>query len=948
MKPNFLTLALLLLFAVSGYAQENYSLKGLAVDTAEKKNLLNTSIMVINAKDSVLRSFARAAADGSFAIKNLSPGKFIVVISYPGYADFSEDFTLDDKKTVHDLGKVGMVLKARLLQDVIVKARAVPIKIKGDTTEFNAKAYVIQPNDRVEDLIKQFPGIEVDKDGKITAQGKTVEKVLVDGEEFFGDDPTLVTKNLRADMVDKVQLYDKKSDQATFTGIDDGQKTKTLNIKLKEDKKSGYFGKVDAGIGTRDFYQGQGMFNSFTAKQKFSAYGIAANTGKLGLGWQDRQKYGESNVQVDDNGGINMFFSGDDSGLDSFNGSYDGRGIPRAYTGGLHYDTKWNADKQSLNTNYKIGQLEVTGSSNTLTQNNQPVLDARNVNIGTRQINTDANQTFKNSMFRHKLDFNYTIKLDTSSTLKIFADGTYKNAKTRNDYSTIGRRGQMGIDTLLNTNIRSINNDEQTQMFNASAVYTHKFQKKGRTISATFNTSINDENSKGFLKSTATYYNTGTGAIDSLIEIDQLKSNAIKNQVLSSNIAYTEPLSKKLSLMLNYSINTNNGSANKRSFNKAGDSYTALDTVFSNNFTLNQLSNLVGASLNFKGTKQSFNIGTRVSDVSFKQINEYTGNIFKRHFLNWNPSASYSYNFTQQRTLYLRYYGNTQQPSINQIQPIRVNTDPLNIYLGNQDLTPSFSNGFSLSFYDYKVLSDQFINFSINYDFTSNQIINNTTTDAAGKSTSKSVNLTEKTPNSYNFWGSFGRKTGLWDIYAGINLNGNANNSYSYNNGVLNKGFNANYSAEVSLSKYVKDKYDLSVSAGPSYNISKSTLQMFGNSNGRGFSTRSNASYYLPFKFKISADMEYTYTAPTAVFNSDLRRTLLNANISKSFFKANALKLMLSGNDLLNQNVGFSRNAYGNMITQNTNTTIQRYFMFTVTWDFNHMGGSATAAAPAK
>ncbi|MFD2145048.1 outer membrane beta-barrel protein [Mucilaginibacter antarcticus] len=213
--------------------------------------------------------------------------------------------------------------------------------------------------------------------------------------------------------------------------------------------------------------------------------------------------------------------------------------------------------------------------------------------------------------------------------------------------------------------------------------------------------------------------------------------------------------------MLNYSINTNNGSADKRSFNNTGASYTVLDTAFSNFFTLNQLSNLVGLSLNFKGIKQSFNIGNRVSDVSFKQINEFTGNTFKRHFLNWNPNANYSYNFSQQRSLYASYWGNTQQPSIDQIQPVRVNTDPLNIFLGNQSLTPSFSNRFSISFYDYKVLSDQYINFSVSYNFTSNQIINSSETDAAGKSITRYVNLSDKTPNGYNFWGSYGRKIGF-------------------------------------------------------------------------------------------------------------------------------------------------------------------------------------------
>ncbi len=212
MKITISSIALLLLFSLTTYAQSNYSIKGSAVDTAEKKVLPNATIMVLNAKDSILRKFTRVADDGTFIINDLGKGKFIMIMSHPGYADYSEGFTIDESVQLsHDFGKINMILKARLLQDVIIKGTVTAIKIKGDTTEFNAKAYVIQPNDRVEDLIKQFPGIEVDKDGKITAQGKTVEKVLVDGEEFFGDDPTLVTKNIRADMVDKVQLYDKKA-----------------------------------------------------------------------------------------------------------------------------------------------------------------------------------------------------------------------------------------------------------------------------------------------------------------------------------------------------------------------------------------------------------------------------------------------------------------------------------------------------------------------------------------------------------------------------------------------------------------------------------------------------------------------------------------------------------------------------------------------------------------
>ena len=327
------TILLFLLFCLGSgslFAQSNYSIKGAAADSVAHVKLKNTTVVILNAKDSILRAFTRSDENGAYTIGNLGKGKFILLLSYPGYADYVDTFTLDSVKTSYDFGTINMKLKSRILQEVIIKGTAAAIKIKGDTTEFNAAAYTVQPNAKVEDLLKQLPGIEIDKDGKITAQGQTVNKVLVDGEEFFGDDPTLVTKNIRADMVDKVQLYDKKSDQAAFTGIDDGQKTKTLNIKLKADKKNGTFGKTEDGDGPGGYYQGQVLFNAFHGKEKFSVYGTISNNSKISLGWEDNQKYGSGDaLQFDDsNGGMIFFGGGGEDDLDSFDGRYNGQGIP--------------------------------------------------------------------------------------------------------------------------------------------------------------------------------------------------------------------------------------------------------------------------------------------------------------------------------------------------------------------------------------------------------------------------------------------------------------------------------------------------------------------------------------------------------------------------------------------------------------------------------------------
>lgn len=352
-------------------AQKGNSLRGVVADSTIQLKLPYVTVSVLNSGDSTLKAFTRTALDGTFRINNLKKGKVLLMVTYKGYADYIEQIVLDSSTSDVDLGKINLTLKTRLLKEVIVRGDPIAIKIKGDTTEYNAASFKIRPNSKVEDLLRQLPGIQVDKDGKITAQGQVVNKVLLDGEEFFGDDPTLVTQNIRGDMVDKIQLYDKKSDQAAFTGIDDGKKTKTINVKLKEDKKNGYFGKLEAGIGTNQYYQDQAYFNLFSNKQKLSAYGTISNTGKTGLGWEDNSKLGAGgNIQVSESGGITISGGGDE--LESFDGRYDGDGYPKAATGGAHYDRKINNDKQSININYKIGSLTVDGERNTLSQNNLP------------------------------------------------------------------------------------------------------------------------------------------------------------------------------------------------------------------------------------------------------------------------------------------------------------------------------------------------------------------------------------------------------------------------------------------------------------------------------------------------------------------------------------------------------------------------------------------------
>ncbi len=923
---KYYLLFLTLVFLVTKVsAQEQFTIKGAIVDESLNLSLGNTVISILNSQDSILVDFVRANKDGSFLFTNLYAGDYILLATYPKYTDFVENFSLDSTNANVDIGKVNMLLISKILEDVVITARNA-IVIKGDTIEYDASKYTIEPNSKVEDLLSQLPGIQVDKDGKITAQGQAVDKVLVDGEEFFGDDPTLVTKNIRADMVDKVQLYDKKSDQATFTGIDDGEKTKTINIQLKEGSKNGMFGKADGGIATDDLYQGQAMFNSFKGLQKVAAYGTIGNTGKIGLNWQDNDKYASSeDIQISGNS-IMITSSGRDE-LDSFSGQYNGQGIPLAHSGGVHYDTKWNEKKESINANYKIGALEVKGFRSVLNQNNLP----------TGILESNSHQDFNDYMFRQKLDTRYEVAFDSTSTLKVSIEGTLKNSRSTNDYESFTLNGD---DQLLNKSIRQTNNEGDSRNFKATGLWNKRLRKKGRTISVNVEQYVNKDDKEGFLNSQNEYYGS-QGVLDSIQLINQRKTNIIENSVFSSNIAYTEPLSGALTLAFNYRLNLNNGISNLLSYNQsANGTYSDLDSLYSNKFELEQVSNQFGTTLNYNEGKNTVRLGFSAADVNFKQIDRFHNQTMKRSFVNWNPNARWSHRFSAQKSFNINYYGNTNQPSLNQIQPVRENQDPLNIVVGNPDLDPSFRSSISADYYSYKVLTGRYFNLYMNSSFTSNAIVSNVNTDAVGKSVYRYENLTDHMPLNYSVYLYYGSKIKGINLDIGGNVDYSSNSYFNMTNNELNKTQSDAFSFQFNVRKHVQQKYSFYFNAGPRYTKSTASLQKELSNEAWGVNGNASANVFLPGKFELFSDANYTYTPATQVFDDSFERLIWNGGLRKKFLKADQLIFTFRANDILNQNIGFSRNTFNNVNTESNYTTIKRYFMFSLTWEFSKMGGN--------
>lgn len=923
MKTNLL-FYLFLLFPFGFTFAQSTQIKGQVTDKEADSKMINASVSILRAKDSILVKFTRVTADGFFKINNAPFGDYILLITYPDYADYVETFKINETNPTKDFGKISLVSKARLLNEVIVKGEAIQVRVKGDTTEFDAKTFKVQPNAKVEDLLKQLPGITIDKDGKITAQGETVTKVLVDGEEFFGDDPTLVTKNIRSDMVDKVQLFDDKSANAKFTGIDDGVRNKTINLKLKEDKKKGVFGKLDAGGGDNDFYSTQGLLNYFNNKKKVSVYSTYGNTRRTGLDWETSRKLGvggDSNIEISDDGGMIMYFGGGD---DTFSDqSFYGEGIPKILNTGIHFDNKWKEDKHAINLDYKYGTLDNLGFKNTINQNNLP----------NNLLVNNTNNNFNNNLNQNKFNVAYALKIDTSSNLKLTVENSIRN---RSNLSSTLNTGFSNANNLINDGDRSFNENIAENKLATTIFYGKKFKKPGRTLTFRFNQNYSNNVSDGILNSNIDFFTNNVKTRTDII--NQQKNNNQESENYKTSLTLTEKLTKAISISTNYDFSFTKSLSKLNSFNAdAGGNYTQLDALFSNDLNFDINTHQGGLSFAYKKDKTNLTLGSKVAFAKLHQDNLIANTFFDRDFVNVIPSLNYIYSFSKQKRLSFNYTGSTKQPSINQLQPVLNNNDPLNITVGNKDLGIAFSQRFNIGFNDYKVLKGRGIYFNFSYSLTSNDIVNNINTTTEGFSNATFQNLKGKTQSNFRTYFDYNSKLGKSKWQLGLGFSNNGNTNYNIINKELNQNTINNTNARVSISRYT-DKMSFYFTLNPGYQVNKSSLQSLRNANGLTLTSYSDFNFKLPRKITLQAELEYTYQEASSSFNTNFSQYIINTSIEKSFSEKDNLKLSLSGNDLFNQNAGFNRSAFGNNITQTSFNNIQRYFLLSLAWDFSKFG----------
>ncbi|MDQ6902807.1 MAG: TonB-dependent receptor family protein [Bacteroidota bacterium] len=894
-------------------------------DPNEDKPVQNAVISLLTPKDSILYKFTRTNAAGKFTLNNVQPGKYILMTTHPYFADLLDNI---DVKNTMEIPELSLISKTKLLQEVIVKTGE-GFRIKGDTTIYTADSFKVSANANVEELLKKLPGIQVDKNGKITAMGQTVQKVLVDGEEFFGDDPGMAVKNLRADAVKEVQVFDKKSDQSEFTGIDDGKTQKTINLKLKDNSKHGYFGKVDLSGGSvenkENRYNENLMASAFKGKRKMAAYFLTGNTGQDGLNWEDRSKYGSGStdldLSIDDNGQFDVQWNGssdDEPYVDPQNGFITN------VNAGMLYSNKWN-DKYKLNLTPSYQAQNYINHKQTLTQ----------TQIGDSTLNGNTNEVDHVNRYNFQIRGVADIKIDSNNSFKITANENFYHTQSEKALNSI----TTGADSVFkNTSSSDIKTNSDKNVSYGNFIFRHKFAKLRRTLSVSGSWNVLNNTGTDYLQSFNQSYSAGIPAGN--VNLNQMKLYNTNTSSLGGKIVYTEPLSKELSMQLGYELDYIHGNSNQLtySYTPYTSKYDELVDSLSNQFKQKIIQNIPSAKLNFANKKLKLNIGSGFGFTNFDLTDVTFGKDYLRNYVNFYPTANAEYTYKPNKSIRFNYSGTTIQPTVNQLQPLRNNTDYYNQVIGNPNLKPAFTNNFSASHNSYNFLKEFGIYEYLQATTTSNAITYNRVVNLdSGKTVSQAINTDGNISLSFYSGINFKIKKIDTRIYLGPQL------SYNRYASVINsiKSFSTSVSPGFSayINKAKEKKYDFGINENINYN-SSSTTQSKTKIHYITNMVNFNGTIYYKKVWSLILDLQNYYRQKTFASDNTLTTNLWNVKFQRTF-KNNEFTAYIYLHDLFNDNIGIDRNFYGNTYTQVTNDRLKRYLMIGFRWDFKNKTSAA-------
>ena len=912
---RFVILIGLTMLVFTAFAQNRGQISGKVIDAELKEPIQEANVRILQQKDSTFVNGVATNSKGDFSIK-LPYGSYIVQVTYIGNSDAFKDVTINNGTPNANIGTIELGADNIMLDALVATAKAVEIVVKGDTVEYNADSYKVTESAVLEDLFKKMPGVEIDADGKITVNGRAVNKIMVDGEEFFSSDPKVASKNLPAKMVDKIQVHDRRSDMAMMTGFDDGDEETVINLTVRPGMKQGLFGNAFVGYGSKDRYEGNAMVNMMKDKNQYTALGGFNNTNNAGFSDLSSSMFGSGG-----GGGGRRFMGGPNNG------------ITKSGNAGFNFSQTFS-DALKLGGNIRFGQTDNNTLSKTHTQNL--------LSSGNRL--EDENNSSNNWSQNFNMDFRMEWTPDTLTRI-IFSPQASVNKNRRSEFGDFVTTTETLTDTI-NSGDSEYHSNGDGKSLSARLDVSRTLNSKGRTISAQLQGGISDQETTGTNLSNTLFYGSTP---DELIDQRFVNTNDSKNW--RAYLSYVEPIGNNNFIQLAYSYRQNDSESDKdtRIKDAQGD-YTELDPKYSKR--LENSFNNQEVELNFKSVrpKYDYTLGFTVQPSSSKSktfIGSNLENNFSRSVTNFAPSAQFNYRWTRQHNLRLRYYGNTDQPSVTQLSPVEDVSNPLNITVGNPDLKPSFQHRLNIRYQNFNPEKNSSMGFFGNIGYLTNDIVSATTTDI---STGAKRTTYENVSGNWNANGRMMFNVPLKNIKFSVFSMTFA--SYNHANGFSNTKDNDIITIEKNLSKrmnlgetlglnYRSDLFDFSVRGNVNYNNVKNTLDGQRDQEYLNYGGNASTTIYLPFSFSIESDINYSTNSGYADgFTQD--EWLWNASLSKQIFKQKNGTLRFKIYDILQQRSNISRSVTSNYIRDTTTNTLTSYFMFHFVYRFNIFKGGAT------
>ncbi len=943
--------ALTFLIVASTVEAQTFKLQGVVVDSIAQEPLPGATI-VLSSADREQKSKAVVANElGGFALENLLPTGYQIRITYVGYKPYEKWIML--RSADRNLGAIILAPSIQTLKDVEIKGQVLPTVQNGDTTEYNADAFKVNPDADAADLIKKMPGVVV-QNGQVQAQGEDVQQVLVDGKEFFGNDPTLALRTLPAEIIEKIQVYDRQSDQAQFTGFDDGETAKTINIITRTDKRNGQFGKVYAGYGYDDRYQLGGNINIFDEDRRISMIGQAnninqqnfANEDLLGVvstgggsqrrGFRGGRPGGGGAGPVAGRGGRN---SSGSNANDFLVGQQNGISTTNAF--GLNYTDSWG-ERWEANGSYFFNN----SSNDAVESLNRTFF----LNQDATQEYQEENQNYSNN-FNHRLNMRMTYQIDSRNSLIIQPRVSFQQNQS-NSFQT-GETEQAG--RLLNQTNNLSTSDIGGYNFANNLLFRHRFEKRGRTLSARLRTAVNRQD--GFQSLLAE--NRSFGLNQSLNDTINQETDFVRNGWnMGGNLVYTEPLGPGM-VQISAETNRQREFSDKKTFNfnEALQEHTLLDSALSNEFASIYQTQAVGAGYRiFSGGRQS---GGRQSggrqpgslmgmvSVKYQWANLRSDQVFPaesfidRNFANLLPSAMLRYNITDSKNIRLFYRTNTQAPSVTQLQDVIDNSNPLQLTVGNSALDQEYRHNLFLRYSSVNTnrsntffvllagsVTDNYVGNST-FIVAQDTLIGGSVLLAEGGQLTRAINIGQQ--RSVRTFITYGQPINWLKSNLNINLSGSIAQTPGLINEQRNDATNSTVGLGLTLSSNISENIDFTISSTSNYNWVSNSIRSELNDQFSNQNTNGELTWIFGKGFVIRTQLNHQlFSGLSAGFDQNF--VLWNMSVGRKFLKDRRGELQLSVFDLLKQNQSVQRNITEAYIEDAQTQVLQQYFMLTFTY----------------